>query len=90
MESRWTQGLFTLAALVLVVLKLAGEITWSWVVVLAPLWVPAALAVGLRVAAVAVVGAVAYLVIFGGDVSRLPEVLERIPLVRELPWEQLT
>lgn len=90
MDSRWTQGLFTLAALVLVVLKLAGEITWSWVIVLAPLWVPAALAVSLRLTAVAVVAAVAYLVIFGMDVSRLPDVLNRIPLVRELPWEQLT
>lgn len=90
MDSRWTQGLFTLAALVLVVLKLAGEITWSWVIVLAPLWVPAALAVSLRLTAVAVVAAVAYLVIFGMDVSRLPDVLNRIPLVRELPWEQLS
>lgn len=89
MDSRWSQGLFTLAALVLVVLKLSGQIDWSWLVVLAPLWLPAAVAVGLRVAAVAVVGAAAYLLWAGDDLSRLPEVLERIPLVSALPWEEL-
>ncbi|XCH78313.1 MAG: hypothetical protein WHF31_12355 [Candidatus Dehalobacter alkaniphilus] len=32
-----------LLALVFIVLKLTGHIGWSWVWVLAPLWIPAAL-----------------------------------------------
>lgn len=89
MEGRWTKGLFTLCALVLVVLKLGGHIGWSWVVVTAPVWLPAAVAVSLRLAAVAVLGGVAYLLWTGGELSRLPEVLEGIPLIGQLPWEEL-
>ena len=38
-------GLGTLLTVVFVVLKLVGVITWSWVWVLAPLWISAALVV---------------------------------------------
>lgn len=34
-------GCSTVVLIILVVLKLAGLITWSWVWVLAPLWIPA-------------------------------------------------
>lgn len=80
------RGLLLLATLVLVVLKLSGEIAWSWVIVFAPLWVPAALDLGIRVAVVAVGGALVYLLILGGDLTQLPEVMRQIPLIGELPW----
>ena len=31
---------YLLAALAFIALRLAGEITWSWVWVLSPLWIP--------------------------------------------------
>jgi len=31
---------FILTALILIFLKLIGEITWSWIWVLSPLWLP--------------------------------------------------
>jgi hypothetical protein len=34
---------YSLVVLLLVALRLAGEITWSWIWVLSPLWVPAIL-----------------------------------------------
>ena len=37
-------GLLTVA---FIVLKLAGVINWSWLWVLAPLWIPAVIAVGI-------------------------------------------
>lgn len=43
----------TLLLVAFIVLKLTGVITWSWVWVLAPLWVP--LAIGLLLLAVAAV-----------------------------------
>ena len=33
-------GTVTLVAIVLLVLKLAGVIAWSWLWVLSPLWIP--------------------------------------------------
>jgi hypothetical protein len=38
-----------LIPVILIVLKLAGEISWPWVAVLAPLWVPFALTFGIGV-----------------------------------------
>ncbi len=81
--------LLVAVTLVLVALKLAGEIGWSWVIVFAPIWLPAVLSVGLRAAAAAVLGAAAYLFLLGGDPSRFPEVMNRIPLLGELPWDRL-
>lgn len=89
MGERRRNFLLVAVTLVLVALKLAGEIGWSWVIVFAPLWLPAALGVGLRVAAAAVLGAVAYLLWIGGDPSRFPEVMQQIPLIGELPWDRL-
>lgn len=83
------RGALGIATVALVVLKLMGEIGWSWLVVFAPLWVPAVISVGLRVASVAVAGVLVYLLLTGGGLEQIPEILERIPLVRELPWESL-
>lgn len=88
MDSDRIRGLLLLATVVLVVLKLQGEIAWSWVIVFAPLWLPAALSVGVRIAVVAVAGAVVYLVLLGGDMSQFPEVMQQIPLIGELPWDR--
>jgi hypothetical protein len=82
-------GLMVLATAVLVALKLSGQITWSWIVVLAPLWLPAAVAVGTRLAVAAVFAAGIYLVFLDGEPGRILEVLNGIPLVRDLPWERL-
>jgi len=82
-------GLMVLATAVLVALKLSGQIAWSWILVLAPLWLPAAVAVGTRLAVTAVFAAGIYLVFLDGEPGRILEVLNDIPLVRDLPWEQL-
>ena len=49
------KGLIPVILIVLIVLKLAGEISWPWVAVLAPLWVPFALAFGTGVLAMLLV-----------------------------------
>lgn len=36
-------GLATLLAVAFIVLKLTGVITWSWIWVLAPIWIPFAI-----------------------------------------------
>lgn len=82
-------GLMVLATAVLVALKLSGQITWSWILVLAPLWLPAAVAVGTRLAVAAVFAAGIYLVFLDGEMARIVQMLERIPYVRDLPWESL-
>lgn len=46
-------GLLTLLGLLFIGLKLGGIIAWSWWWVLAPLWIPTALAVVLFVIALA-------------------------------------
>lgn len=89
MDRNWIRGLLTLATAVLVGLKLAGAVGWSWVIVFSPVWLPAALSVGLRAGLAALAGALAYLVLLDGDLARLPAVLEQIPLLRELPWERM-
>ena len=33
-------NIFTILTIVFVVLKIIGKITWSWIWVLAPLWIP--------------------------------------------------
>lgn len=46
-------GIATTLALIFIVLKLVGVITWSWWWVLAPVWIPVALGIlGLLIAAV--------------------------------------
>lgn len=35
-----------LLALIFAILKLTGQVDWSWVWVLCPLWIPSALAIG--------------------------------------------
>lgn len=89
MRSDLRNGLLVVVTLILVALKLAGEIGWSWVVVFAPIWLPAALGVSIRLAAAAVLGALAYLFLLGGDPSRFPEVMQQIPLIGRLPWDRL-
>lgn len=83
------KGVLLAAAVALVVLKLMGEIGWSWIVVFAPLWIPALLSLGVRIAAVGVVAALVYLFLTGGALADVAEVLETIPVVRWLPWEAL-
>lgn len=83
------KGALLVAAVALVVLKLMGEIDWSWIVVFAPLWIPALVSLGLRIAAVGVVAAGVYLFLTGGALDDLVGVLEAIPVVRWLPWEAL-
>ena len=34
---------YSLVALLLIALRLAGEITWSWIWILSPLWIPVVL-----------------------------------------------
>lgn len=38
-------GFFGLLAIVFIVLKLTGYITWSWLWVLAPIWIPFIIAI---------------------------------------------
>lgn len=42
-------GFFGLLTLLFIGLKLTGHITWSWLWVLAPMWIPATIIVGLIV-----------------------------------------
>lgn len=72
-------GFAILASAVLAGLKLSGEIAWSWVLVTAPLWLPLAISVSLRLAALAVLLAVVYLM-SGGSVEELRGLMEKIPL----------
>lgn len=44
-QGRGGLGCFSVLLIVFVTLKLTGLVPWSWWFVLAPLWVPAALAV---------------------------------------------
>lgn len=46
-------GFFSALAILFTALKLCGVIAWSWLWVLAPLWIPAALIVAIAVVAVA-------------------------------------
>lgn len=52
-------------------LKLAGWVTWSWLFVFAPIWVPGVLALGLEASIAAVVGVGLYLLISGGHLADL-------------------
>lgn len=38
-------GCFTVLALIFVVLKLTGNIDWSWLWVLSPIWIPVAIVI---------------------------------------------
>lgn len=49
-------GFFGLLGLVFIVLKLTGYIAWSWVWVLAPLWIGFALAAGILIMMVVTAG----------------------------------
>lgn len=49
-------GFFDALALVFIVLKLTGVINWSWWLVLAPLWVPIALVLGILIIALIFIG----------------------------------
>lgn len=42
-------GIGTILAIIFMVLKLTGNLDWSWVWVFAPIWIPIALAVGILV-----------------------------------------
>lgn len=49
-------GLSGILATIFIVLKLTGNITWSWVWVLAPLWIPALIFLGIVVIILIVIG----------------------------------
>jgi hypothetical protein len=51
-------GFFGILALIFITLKLLGKIAWSWIWVLAPLWVPTAIAL-----VVVIIAAIIYAVI---------------------------
>ena len=40
-------GIGTILAIVFMILKLTGNIDWSWVWIFAPIWIPLALVVGI-------------------------------------------
>lgn len=40
-------GFLICAAIILIFLKLIGEITWPWIWILCPLWLPLAITVGI-------------------------------------------
>lgn len=89
---RWSNvqnGLLLLATAGLIALKLTGKLSWSWIVVFAPVWVPAAMKLSLQVGSAAILGAVAYLVWTGGGVDRLVKLLNGIPLIQDIPWTEL-
>lgn len=87
MKDGMLRGLLAVATVALVALKLAGDISWSWLVVFAPVWVPAVVSVGLRAATAAVAGALVYLLVYGGGLGELPSILEGLPVIGMLPWE---
>ena len=47
-------GFLSLLALVFITLKLTGFISWSWLWVLAPIWIPAAIVIGILLIALVV------------------------------------
>jgi hypothetical protein len=89
MSDGWTKAAMVVLTVALVALKLSGGVTWSWVIVFAPLWLPAVISVGLRVATAAVLGAVAYVWLMGGSPEGLARTMEQVPLLQLLPWEKL-
>ena len=56
----------TLLAIIFMVLKLTGHIDWSWVWVLAPIWIPIALALGILIVHLLIVAIVAIVAILRG------------------------
>lgn len=48
-------SLFSLLFVAFITLKLSGAVSWPWIWVLAPLWIPYALAIGLVFTALLVV-----------------------------------
>ena len=48
-------GFFGLLALVFIVLKLTGVIGWSWMWVLAPIWIPAVIVIGIMLIVLVVI-----------------------------------
>ena len=50
----YTIGTLDLLAVVFIVLKLFGVITWSWLWVLAPWWIPLTFALGIMIASITV------------------------------------
>lgn len=52
-------GFAGLLAIAFIILKLCGVIAWSWIWVLSPIWIPAAIVTGLFIAGF-IAGGVAY------------------------------
>ena len=50
----YTIGTLDLLAVVFIVLKLSGVITWPWLWVLAPWWIPLTFALGIMIASITV------------------------------------
>ena len=48
-EQRGGTGFCSLLALAFIVLKLCGVIDWSWIWILAPIWIPVAFVLGCAV-----------------------------------------
>ena len=58
-------------ALIFIVLKLTDYITWSWLWVLSPLWIPVAFILGLFVVAFVVVFVVGFIVALFGKLTAI-------------------
>lgn len=71
--------LAVLATALLTGLKLSGGLSWPWLVVTVPVWLPLAVSVSLRLAALAVVLAGVYLV-SGGSLEELRRLIEQVPV----------
>lgn len=77
-------------------LKLAGWVSWSWIFVFAPIWVPGVLSLGIEASVAALMGVGLYLLISGGHLSGIGvqdmgDVLEALPGWDALEpfWENL-
>lgn len=52
-------GFLDLLAIVFIVLKLLGKITWSWWWVLAPIWIPVAIVIGILLVYLIIIAVIA-------------------------------
>lgn len=64
-----------LAVILLLILKLTGQLTWPWLLILAPLWVPLALVGGILVVILAVMLLYLIGILIGGFLVFMRELL---------------
>ena len=59
-------GITGFLGILFIILKLTGTITWSWLWVLAPIWIPVALAAIIMIGALAFMGLMLLVVLWKG------------------------